>query len=79
MVDEAVVDLMLWVEGKAAERKIGKASEKQPGKGQAWVPKYASIADILAEYEAPPEPETIGRDEMEALVAALEADAPAEF
>ena len=82
MVDEAVVDLMQWVEAKAAERTIGTVDGKQPDprKNQGWVPKYGSIADILAEYEAPaPEPVAIDRDEIAALVDALTEHADVEF
>lgn len=47
--DAAVVDFMIWLEGKQEEQKIGKVG-KQPGKGETWVPKYATTADIFKEY-----------------------------
>ena len=86
MIDEAVTDLMLWVEGKEAERTIGKAG-KQPGKGQAWVAKYQSVTDILAEYgsggHATNEPEYsklgVEEEDIAAIVASLETDTEAEF
>ena len=43
---------MTWVEGKAQEKKIGTVDQRQPDprKKQGWVPKYATLGDILAEY-----------------------------
>lgn len=84
MVDEAIVDLMTWVEAKAAERTIGKAPEKQPRKGQAWVPKYAGIGDILAEYgqtDHDPHalPEGVTENDIAALRDELEASIEPEF
>lgn len=85
-VDEAVADLMLWVEGKEAERKPGKVEGPQPKKGQTWVPKYASVAEILETYGADPdtnEPDygKLGIDEAEfaEVIESLESDAEAEF
>ena len=73
---------MLWVEGKANERTIGKAPERQPKKGEAWVPKYASVGDILAEYGrggAADEPLPVDMTEVAALVAAMTDAAEPEF
>ena len=81
MIDEAVIDLMLWVEERGNARKIGKVEGKQPGKGEAWVPMYGSLADILAEYgETADEPEALIPDaDLEALIAEMEQDAPVAF
>lgn len=82
-MDEAVVDLMTWVEAKASERKIGTVDQRQPDpkKKQGWVPKYATLNDILAEYEAPAEPDlpAVDMTEVAALVAAMTDAAEPEF
>jgi hypothetical protein len=80
-VDEAVVDLMTWVEAKANERTIGRAPERQPRKGEQWVSKYQSVADILAEYGRDDTPETLPVDmtEVAALVAAMTDATEPEF
>lgn len=87
MIDEAVTDLMLWVEGKEAMRKPGKPQSKQPRKGETWVPMYGSVADILAEYGSGehatngPEYSKLGveAEDIAAIVASLETDTEAEF
>lgn len=81
MIDEAVVDLWQWVEGKAGERVIGKVPERQPGKGETWVPKYASIGDILDEYDGPiaPDAPAVDTADLDALIAELEAQASTDF
>lgn len=81
MIDESVIDLMLWVEERGNARKIGKAEGRQPGKGETWVPAYGSLRDILAEYGGRPDaPEAqIPDAEIDALIADLEQDAPVAF
>lgn len=81
MVDEAVVDFMQWVEAKANEKTIGKLPERQPRKGETWVPKYATVADILAEYGRDDTPDALPVDmtEVAALVAAMTDEAEPEF
>lgn len=78
--DESVVDFDLWLEAKGNERTIGDIG-KQPGKGKTWVPKYASVGDILAEYgAAAPEDEAgIDRAEVAALIASIDATHEPEF
>jgi hypothetical protein len=80
-VDETIVDFMLWVEGKANEKVIGKAPERQPKKGEQWVSRYQSVADILAEYGRDDTPETLPVDmtEVAALVAAMTDATDPEF
>ena len=82
MVDEAVIDLMQWVEAKAAEREIGKVDGPQPDpkKKQGWVPKYASIGDILAEYDGrEPDAPPVDDTEVADLIAAMDAQAVPAF
>lgn len=76
---------MTWVEAKAAEKTIGTVDQRQPDpkKKQGWVPKYASVGDILAEYgRAEPEdglPDGIDAAEIAALAAELEDAIEPEF
>lgn len=71
---------MLDVEAKSAERTPGKRTGPSLKKGQDWVPKYATVADILATYEAPDDDTpTIPPEEIAAVVAELEAGADVEF
>ena len=51
MVNEAVTDFMLWFDAKADEQKPGRQARSLK-KGQVWVPKYDTVADILSEYGA---------------------------
>lgn len=82
-MDEAVVDLMTWVEAKANEKKIGTVDQKQPDpkKKQGWVPKYTSVGDILDLYEGPAEPDqpAVDMTEVAALVAAMTDATEPEF
>lgn len=80
-IDEAVVDFWDWLEAKGNERTIGSEPERQPKKGQAWVPKYRNVGDILAEYGEPTVAEEAGidRDELAAVIAELDAAHEPEF
>lgn len=72
---------MTWVEGKANEKVIGKAPERQPKRGQAWVPKYQSLSAILDEWGQRDEPDlpAVDMTEVAALVAAMTDAAEPEF
>ena len=80
-VDEAVVDFMLWFEGKSNERTIGKAPERQPKRGETWVPRYPTVQAILAEYgrDAAADQPPVDMTEVAALVATLTEQAEPQF
>ena len=71
-----VLDFWNEFEAIAQERTIVRDTVKQPGKGQTWGPKYATVEKVLAEWtrrhaddpERGPEPPPI---DLDALTAAL--------
>ncbi len=72
-INEAITDFWVWVEGKQEAKKIGPAPRRQPSKNQTWVPRYASVQEILDEYAdaAPESRETLPEVDTAAIHAAL--------
>lgn len=84
-LDAAVVDFMEDVRARMNEEVIGPdPRKKKPGKGETWVPKYATVDALLDLYEeayaAGDDPDLSeplpSADEIAAAMAEMEADQP---